>query len=106
CDQWRKVEMRRRAPQHQSPYCEAATPGPQPFLRRCPPLVMRIVASMTNRGWCRTDEASRSQDLDLSSRSKVCRASEDHPVSAVSGSAPLTLRSAAACYRLSLQALA
>jgi hypothetical protein len=38
---------------------EAATPWPQPFLRRCPPLVTRIAASEIARGRRRTDEASR-----------------------------------------------
>jgi hypothetical protein len=92
--------MRRVPPQRQVPCCEVATPGPQPFLRRCPPLIMRVVASMTNRGWCRTDEASRSQDLELISNSAALP-----PAIPVSGAAGLCA-SPKLCCELSLQAFA
>src|SRR5262249_33791428 len=79
----RIVEMRRVSPQRQVPCCEAPTPGPQPLLRCCPPLIMRVVASMTNRGTCRNDEASRPQDLDL-------KCADRPPAHPVFGAARLT----------------
>jgi hypothetical protein len=48
-------------PLRQVPYREMQPLKPQPLLRRCPDLVMRVPASIIDRAPRQTDEASRSQ---------------------------------------------
>src|SRR3954471_23920421 len=45
----RQAELRRLAPQRQIPCCDAPTPGPQPFLRRFPALIMRTSSCTSPR---------------------------------------------------------
>jgi hypothetical protein len=62
---------------------------------------MRIVASMTNTGWCRTDEAFRSQELDSISANHL----PNYPAPTWFAASRLRLSEASVIHELSLQAV-